>query len=348
MSSIKILNGALDETTLRGGTIILRGVVDPECLKLLKTDDYQREVMPLPPGHRLMQAIKKGEPFPDIELGVRGENFVERNEAIFIQNDVYIIDGLQRVSAAIRYHTLTGNHARVGATVHFNTTREWEKERFDVLNTAGVKVSPNILLRNYRDKHDSVALLYDICDDDTRFVLHKRVSWKQNMTRTDLLTAMMLCRTVMALHAHMGLYGAKNANIMAEQMDVMLKKVGAQNFRMNVRGFYELIDECWGVSMIQYKDVAPQLKGTFLVVMARVLSDHEDFWQLDDKKLFINADLRKKLSQFPLSDPTVVNLASSGGKAHYILYGMLVDHLDRGKIKNKLRKREQPEATVLG
>lgn len=341
--SVKILNYALDETPLRGGTVILRGVVDPESLKLLKTDDYQREVLPLSSGHSLMKALKNGEPFPDVELGVRGDAMSERNGGVYITDDVFIINGLQRVSAALRYMSLFpgANIPRIGALIHFNTTREWERERFNILGTTAVKISPNILLRNHREESPSMALLYDMCEEDTRFVLHKRVSWKQNMVRADLITAMMLCRVVGSIHNH--IIGSRSMAVreMVPILDRMVSIVGAQNVKMNTRVFFEVIDECWGIKMIQYRDTAAQLRGTFLVVLARLMSVHEDFWQLSDKKLVLHSDMRRKLAQFPLSDPTVVNLAASGGKAHHILYEMIKEHLDRGKIKNRLRLRPQ-------
>jgi hypothetical protein len=350
--SIKVLNSALDESPLRGGTIILRGVMENDSLKSLRTDDYQREVIPISSGHRLITAMKKGEPFPDIELGVRGENFQERNDVVFIHNDVYIIDGLQRVSAAIRFASLFPGlpQPRLGATIHFNTTREWERERFDVLNTAGVRVSPNILIRNQRENSPAIALLYDISEEDTRFALHKRVSWKQNMARTDLVTAMMLCRVTSALHSHIPGTSSRASvapREMIPQMDRIVATVTPQHMKMNLRTFFDIIDECWGIKPIQYKDKASQLKGTFLITLSRIFSNHEDFWQMSDRKLTVTPEVKKKLASFPLGDPTVQNLASAGGKAAHILYGMLRDHLDKGKVKHRLRARSDgPEIDI--
>src|SRR5579872_852497 len=348
-SSIKILNGALDDSPLRGGTIILRGVVDTDSLRHIQVDPYyQRDVMHIAPRHTLMKAMKAGEPFPDVEIGVRGENFVERESGIFIQSPGFIIDGLQRISAAIRFNSLHAGlpQPRIGATIHFNTTQEWERDRFNVLNTQGIRVSPAILLRNQRDKSPSMALLYDMSEEDTRFALHKRVCWKQNMARTDLIGALMLAKVTTTLHAHVGVPSrATTANLMVEYLDRLVDAIGVQNIRMNIRKFFEVLDECYGIKPIQYKDRAPQLKGTFLVTLARIFSVHEDFWQQDGRRLFISADLQKKLSQFPISDPTIINLSSAGGKATHVLFDLIREHLDKGKVRHKLKRRnvEQQE-----
>jgi ribosomal protein L35AE/L33A len=343
-NSIKVLNSALDESPLRGGTIILRGVLDVDSLKHLKIGDYQREVMPLSPRHPLMKAMKAGEPFPDVELGVRGESYYENDSGFHIRDDTYIIDGLQRISAAIRFNSLFAGlpQPRIGSTIHFNTTREWERDRFDTLNTKSIRVSPGILLRNQKDKSPAMELLYDMSEEDTRFVLHKRVSWKQNMARSDLIGAMMLCRVVTSLHGHSGVpVRATTSNLMVQYLDQLVEVVGSQNIRMNLRLFFEVIDECWGIRQIQYKDHASQLKGTFLVVLAKIFSKHTDFWQMSARKLVVGVDHRRKLSQFPLSDPTVMNLAASGGKAHHVLFDMIRDHMDKGKVKHRLTLRVQ-------
>lgn len=52
-NSIRVLVGALDDSDLRGGSIILRGVIDKTSLAHLQIDNYQREALPLtsPEGH---------------------------------------------------------------------------------------------------------------------------------------------------------------------------------------------------------------------------------------------------------------------------------------------------------
>lgn len=340
MTSIRIINYALDDSPLRGGTIILRGVVSADTLQFLKTDEYQREILAITPRSKIQQGLRAGEPFPDIELGMRGERFVERNDAIFLQDEVYIIDGLQRVSGALHYlANQTGAPVRLGAVVHFNTTKAWERDRFEILNMERRKVSPNLLLRNTADSSDAIALLLEMCREDTRFALHQRVGWQQLMKRGELITALQLIKTVNLLHRHgVGQRGGRTTmRELAEFFNKVYKEFGTQTVRLNTRAYFDLIDECWGLRAIQYRETAPQVRGNFNFVLALILSDHEDFWQ--GKKLFVSTDMKKKLSKFKLSDPNISNLASSGYGGQQLLYAMLKDHINSGRRTGHIKLR---------
>lgn len=89
MNNVVIYNAARDETS--GGQIILRGVLTAESLHLLRVDDYQREVQPLKALAGILKALEKGEPLPDIELGMRGEQFEPQSGNYVLLNDVYIV-----------------------------------------------------------------------------------------------------------------------------------------------------------------------------------------------------------------------------------------------------------------
>lgn len=342
--SIKVLNAGLDESPLRGGSIIMRGVIDANSLVDLQVDDYQREAMQHNDRSRLMQALKGQQPLPDIELGMRGERYINRNDAHYMQDPMFIIDGLQRVSAAIRYMQLNpGLLPRIGATIHFATNRTWERHRFEVLNIARVKVSPNIILRNRREDHDVLRMLYDLTHDASNFALYQRVGWSQNMKRTELLTALMLFKTLGYLHMHTasGMIGG-NVEDSMRGSDALKEAVGINNLKQNLMAFYNVIDNAWGVRAIQYRDVAPQLKGTFLFVLARLFSDHVDFWRSgNERQFFVNVDLQAKLKGFKIFDPAVQNLASSSGKSRILLYTMLVDHINSGKRTRRLTLRDK-------
>src|SRR5580698_10049833 len=101
---IHFTRATLDEIP-SGGTsqIVLRGVLDPASLEELKVDEYQREPLPLSSLSRLWEALKNGESLPDIELGMRGNDFdVDKNDTEFwLKGAVYIIDGQQRRNAAL-------------------------------------------------------------------------------------------------------------------------------------------------------------------------------------------------------------------------------------------------------
>ena len=97
--SIKLLNSAIDETP--SGDIIFRGVIDPSSLSLVRVDTYQREVLPLSVVSSLVKAIREQRQIPDIVLGMRGQNYSERNGITYLHDETYVIDGLQRISVAM-------------------------------------------------------------------------------------------------------------------------------------------------------------------------------------------------------------------------------------------------------
>ena len=47
--------------------------------------------------------------------------------------------------------------------IHFGTTEEWERERFDILNMRRTRLSPNVLLRNRAAQCPSLSRLYELC-----------------------------------------------------------------------------------------------------------------------------------------------------------------------------------------
>lgn len=338
-TSVKIINGALDETS--DGEIILRGVVAPESLASLQVDDYQREVLPLTAMTSILDALKGGEVLPDIELGMRGQRYTEKDGVFVLRDSVFIVDGQQRVNGGL--HTLQTDpdtKVRIGATIHFGTNKDWERERFRILNTLRNKVSPNVILRNKREESPLVEMLFNLCANDKSFALHNRVSWSQRMTRSEILTALTLAKTVGWLHSHKAPTKRNDIEELVPALDKAMDIFGIQNLRSNMRTFFDLIDECWGIKRVQYKEGAPHIKGTFLSVIARLLSNHTDFWrQPDEKQLVIEASLRRKIAQFPVHDPSVANLASSGGKSRELLYMMLRDHINSGKRTKRLKSR---------
>src|SRR5579885_3678458 len=203
MTPLRILSGALDE--LSEGQIVLRGVIDPETFSALERPAYQRETLAKPTIAGLMEAYRDGAGrVPDVELAVRGERYgcTDVKGTYSITGSVFIIDGLQRISAA-RQFVFEGGRPLVGAMIHFGTTEEWERERFNILNMRRTRLSPNILLRNRAAQCPALSRLYALCSDES-FVLYQRVSWSQYMRREELLTALGFLKTVMRLHSKFG------------------------------------------------------------------------------------------------------------------------------------------------
>lgn len=346
--AIVFIHAALDESPQ--GECVLRGVISPESLNLLQTADYQREILPLASINQLVKAFDSGS-LPDIELGMRGENFVEEGGQVILRDSVFIIDGLQRVTAAkIKYDRGDAIPPRLGAVVHINTNETWERERFRILNMDRTRLSPNVLLRNWRYDYSVIEILYALTTADKSFVLRDRICWQQRMKREELLTASTFARTVSRLHGHLG---ATASGGRIDQVTVGLQRImdtiGKNVFRDNVKTFFNVVDGAWGVKRVAFKEGAVYMHGTFLFALARLLSQHEDFWK--GNRLFVEAPLMRKLAGFPIRDPQVVQLSSSGGKAGEMLYMLMVEHINSGKRTKRLKSRysdypaEQASAT---
>lgn len=331
-TTVRIVSGALDD---HEGSIILRGRIDPDSLDSLQTDDYQREIMPISTIREIIEGFKNGS-VPDIDLGMRGDRVREKDEIFSLLDPVYIVDGLQRVSAAKQFK-LEGGTPRLGAMVHFNTNHELEVGRFKILNADRNKLSPNVLLRNLRTSHEVICALHSLSCDDDGFVMKGRICWNQRSQRLHLITAVTLMKTTGFLHSHIGSGRHSDIFDLARSLQVIYDKVGRNVFRGNVRAMFQIIDECWGVKAIAFKEGASYLRSTFLSCLAIVLSNHEIFWR--ENRLFIEADLMRKLKIFPVSDPTVRQLSSAGGQARRMLYQMIVDHMNHGKRSHRLKER---------
>lgn len=340
---IRILSPSLDEFMRDGEkVIVLRGIIDPQCLSGIRAATYQREVLRGPKQNNLMEAVRLSA-VPDVELGVRGKNFTTEGsgdgEVAVIKHDVYVVDGLQRISAGVALIAKDATQApRIGATIHFETNEEWERARFKVLNQDRTRVSPNVLLRNEREVNGAIGLIYNLTHTDDAFVLHRRVQWGQLRARGEMITALNVIRLAGILHSNFSRGGRSNSvpEIMESGAGIegVMTAAGKVNFRENIRYFFDLIDECWGVKRVTFVDKCTHMKGGFLVALAELLLRHKEFWK--ESRLFVDKPTRKKLARFNTSDPEVVRLAGSNGKASVALYVMLLDHVNSGRRSNRL------------
>lgn len=341
--NVKIVSAALDTMRIEiapGKTeerLVLRGVIEPTTLDGLLVDTYQREILSGSKVGELKQALRTSI-VPDIELGMRGERTRNIGQEYFLLDPVYIIDGLQRTSAARELMNEDVNaRPRIGVTVHFDTNYEWEKERFRILNQERSKVSSNILLRNAQSDFKSVDMLSKLCSDES-FALSDRVQWQQRKLRSEVISAMTFAKVVMVLHAKFSTSNPGqrgNYRDVAMALDKVLEKVGRTTMRDNIKDFFGLIDECFGVRKIVFTNGAVQVKETFLLTMAEFFSDFEEFWRGD--RFFVDRRLQLKIAKFPISDPEVMRLASSGGQAGTLLHTLLVQHVNSGKRSKRLR-----------
>lgn len=342
--AVHIMNAFLDDLN---DEIILRGVIDPASLPLLKVDLYQREARSGSSLQKMVAALKEGASFPSLDLGMRGGHYSEQSEtpgSFYLHDDIFIIDGLQRQTAALRaIHD--GFIPNIGVTIHFNTNRPWEKARFRVLNISSIKLAANVMLRNLAEENAAINLLVQMCHDSS-FALCRRVCWQQTMKRGELLNALTFLKISAMLHSRFATVAPKGtANSGDTDMTGAFEQVAGKFERTmnrcsrkvvqdNIKTYWEVIDEVWGVRNIAYKELAVHLRGSFLLALARVFADHTNFW--NDNRLVVEKELRKKLALFKIQDPSIANLAGASGKAKDTLYRLLVDHINSGKRTKRL------------
>jgi len=356
---IKIYHGALDKR--EDGDTVIRGVIDKSALGIRSdspaviteffqmTDgmegqfcvgEYQREILSGNKRDDLIAAFLTGKRVPDVEIGVRGHDFTQRDGVFCIKDPAFIVDGLQRIAAArTALNTNPEIDPCIGATIYLDTTETWERERFRILNVDRTKLSPNILIRNTRATHKCTVVMYKLTTKDSKFALHERVQWGQNAVRGEFLSALGLYKTINLLHWRFN-KGAKSSDTQSQvnTLEVTMKKVGQQRMKMNIHTFFETIDKCWGVRSIVYANQAPQIKQSFLFIMAELFTQFDQFWD-DDSRLKIDAATRKRLSTFPLNDPAVTNMISSSGSgSQRTLFQLLLEHLNKGRpVRNRLK-----------
>ncbi|OHA16786.1 MAG: hypothetical protein A3C79_00445 [Candidatus Taylorbacteria bacterium RIFCSPHIGHO2_02_FULL_45_28] len=341
--SIKLLKAAIDifklpTTTKTEEIIILRGVVDPESLKEIKVDKYQREVLSSAKIKALMVALESSK-VPDIELGMRGERYQVRKpdgeEVYFLQDDVFVIDGLQRITAALKLlQEKFDCKPRIGAVVHFSTSFDWERERFRILNQERTKLDVNVFLRNLQTDSEAIDMIFRLCNDSS-FILQNRVKWSQNMLRGQLIPALLLCKVTGVLHSRFGPGRTSSCHELASALDTTMKTVGRTTMRDNIKTFFEVIDECFGVKRIVMVHAASYMRSTFLLSLADIFTNHTDFWR--GTRLFVEQKLRCKIAKFPINDPEIERLSGAGGQARAIMYEIMLKAINSGKRKKRLK-----------
>lgn len=331
--AIKIFNAGLDED--RNGSIVLRGVIDPTCMNELKIDtDYQRELLP-GQVRKVAKAYIDHSPVADVVLGMRGDKCIDVAPGVSELGDpVYIIDGQQRCAAA-EEAIRKGCIPRVGVVVHFGTNPDSERKMFEILGSQQAKISPNILMRNRRLDSTSVKMLYDLTHE-LAFPLYDRVQWMQNMRRGELITAMVLTRVSIVLHAWVPSTTFESQVVMLE---LVHSKIGPKQLRDNILQFFNVVECCWGLRKLQTKERAPHLTGTFLVALARFLSSYEDFWAED--RLSVKPFDMNKLKAFDVHDPEIRNLTHGNSSAGLMLMTRLCVQVNSGR-REKLQNRNVP------
>lgn len=334
---VRLQSAALDD---KNGEIVAHGWLDLAAIQGLRVGDYQREILESRGGRKssLVKAIEASERLPDIMLGMRGQKYTERAGAMLLEDEVFIIDGLQRVSALRKYavdHPDYAKDIRIGAEVRFGTTRDTEAALFTVLNVQRKAMSPSVILRNERNNSNGVATLYGLTMHDKNFAMLGKVCWDQQMHRGELMTALSFSKVCVTMHrsfAHGGRHLTAVAGI-PKALDTMASAVGLQTFRHNISAFFEAVDAIWGIRGIKYTDRATHTRSNFLNELAGTISDHEDFW--DGNKMVIDASQKAKLKSFPIDDPTIIRLSAAGASAGVLLRRHIIDHLNKNKSSSR-------------
>lgn len=356
--SIRLINSGMTEV---GGEIVATGFLDAEGLGQLKVGDYQREVLKSTGVKNtkrtgLQMAVARGARLPTIVLGMRGQKFRSSGPDMLLYDDVYIVDGLQRTFALKSHaedHPEAAHTIMQPVEIRFDTSYEIEKELFQTLNLKRTPMSPNIILRNGRDTNKAILTLYGLSTSDSTSPLFDRVQWTQRRGRSELLTALAVARVIDDLHKHVkypqkrvigsGIFVRQERNNGAgilgkmQTLDRRSQAVGLKMFRENVIEYFEAIDVAFGLRKIEYGELATHLRGNFLLCVAQLFSEHEDFWQ--GNQLVVPTAHKKKLAAFAIDDPNVQKLAGGSNTTKVILYSLLVEHMNKGMKKNHLRAR---------
>lgn len=336
--SIRVVDAALHTATFEDGIerLVVRGIIHVDSLGKLAVPDYQREVWSPAKIKGLKKAFRRGSLPPDIDLGMRGTQFTPREGSFYLHDDTYIIDGLQRVTAALQL--LNEADARIphlGAMVHIDTTEAWERERFQALNLEQSRLSPNVMLRNLAHENRAAALLIELSEDPD-LTIRGKISWSQNMSRgSDLMNAMVFARVVAMLHSHIGPGKASGVLNIAAGLDKIIANAGEANFRANVLRFFEVVNTCWDFNRISYRATAIYVKANFLLPLARLFSDIPEFWE---GSLFVFDRARlQKLAKFSVIDPTIEGLVKSN--AEDMVYLKLLEHMNSNTRSRRLVPR---------
>jgi len=339
---IRIMNAALDDWE---GDLVLRGTIDPAGLRYLQIAEYQRERLSQGKIEMLKDAHKNGERVPDVDLSHRGLDYVEEDGEFFLVGETFVVDGQQRILSAAELieEDPEAKEPHIGAVIHFGKDEAWERKRFGVLNLTQTPVSSNVTLRNQRHDLAVAQVMYYLATGDTKFVLCGKVTYSQAPRKGELISAVMLFKTVGMLHSHIGPGRATNVVELTKGLEQILSVTGRNTFINNVRLFFDIIDAAWGVQRVAYRRSAVHLKQGFLLALAKLFSSHTDFWV--GESLRVSETYIKKLTKFPLDDPSVTLLASSSGKATDGLLFMLVEHLETPSKKLKRREGYSPAAT---
>ncbi len=339
MTAIRILNAALQRTP---ETLVLRGTIDPASLDLIQIGEYQREVLADSKIDSISEDYNDPGAVQDINLGMRGELHQQIDPTTFdLIDPVYVLDGLQRLTAAKRYRDEKGG-LWLGATIRFGTTEAWERERFLRWGLTQTRIGANVALRNLCVDWPVVMHLHQLCADPT-FVLADRICWNQKKrkgARAELMTAMQFLGTIAQLHHFHGANISTHPEALARGLQRLADRIGIAQLEQNVRAFYGYVDGWWGLRAIEHIKLAVHLKGACMLALAQILNGYVDFWR--GNRLFIDVQTSGKFKSFNMAEPSVERHCGSSA----VMRDLLLMHINKGRRVNRLTPR-LPDLSVV-
>jgi hypothetical protein len=279
---------------------------------------------------------------PDIDLGMRGITMKHLGgNALAFLSPVYVIDGLQRLAAAKRAMAEGCDPLLLSAVLRLGTTEDSERIRFLTLNLDRRKVSSNVVIGGLCVDFPILERLRQLTGSegsrrDAEFVLTGRVTWTQRSKSGAIMSATTLMRVLGELHAHMG-PNTRYVDIrkLASALQELANVITPEVMITNLVYFVDMVDEMWQLGQVQPQTRSAVNHQGFLTAVARLLSDHANFWNRSGE-LFLHAPDWRKLRTYSPSTPGILELARSGAGQVGILRELRI-HMNKGRKNHHLR-----------
>lgn len=335
---VRLLNCAYNS---ENGTY--QGTLDPRTYDGVEIGPYQREVLDNK-VKEIVEELEKGALLPPIMLVTRGNNihYDHRSMIAIVREIIRDVDGQQRLTACKEYFRKTGKNPQLSFLLETNVSEERETEIFLSLNTTGTRLKAGkIIKEKFNLLNHSKAL---VALTETRsFPLFDRVCWGQLRSTKQVLTGAVFVKVCAALHSRYGFARTNKADDLAEAVEKMMVDVTPGIFLTNVKVFFQLVERVWGfVKKDEYghtmKRGVPQITGGFLITLATVFSEHEQFWE--GRSFKVPSDLESKLAQYiNTQSAEMIHMVKARGSSPVdALYERFVSAMDYRRSTNKLRK----------
>jgi hypothetical protein len=321
--------------------VVIRGELEPETLLGLQYDWYQRGKVNAKKIREMMDGIEKSaENFPDLTIGMRGVAHDITNSEVILHDPTYIIDGLQRWTASVMLME-KGVLPYMGCKVFLASDIDFELRMFRDLNSKRTSMSASVLLRNEKEYSRVAATLWGLARDP-RFALCNRVAWDQQVDKTlngHLMRGVTLLDVVFILHSHVPTVTFQRGPVVKRlyALEKYIDAVGLQQVRENLTTFFDVVDEAWGIRNSQIKYNETFLTPGWLQTLAKLFSDHREFWR--DTELSVSASLMRDLKRIRWTDQNLEMMARGNATAQEHLKSAFLDIINKGKSTGRLIDR---------